>query len=369
MEIVRPTWVEINLKCLKYNFDKIKKFSDSRKIIGVVKADAYGHGAEEISKALESWSIDFLAVASFEEAMQLRKNGIKNTPLLVLGYVNPSALKTAALENIHITLFNKRFLEKLADYKENIPLNIHINVDTGMGRIGVFPEEVVSIVKTLSDMEKIRFYGIYTHFSTADSDSEYLNTQLRRFKKVLFDLEKVHLKPELVHAANSAAILGFKETLFDAVRPGIILYGLSPFQERETDFKPILSFKTRVVYVKKIPPGASISYGRNFIAKKEMTVATIPVGYADGLPRALSNKGEVLIKGKRVKILGNVTMDQTVIDVSGIPNVHSGNEVVIIGKQGNEEITATEIAKKIDTINYEIVSRIGKRVERVYINK
>ncbi len=368
MEIIRPTWVEINLRSLKNNLDKIKKISDNRKVIGVVKADAYGHGAVEVSRILEKNGIDFLAVASFEEAMYLRENGITNTPLLVLGYVNPSALKYAASQNIHVTLFNVRFLEKLRDYDGDIPVNIHVNVDTGMGRIGVFPEEVITVAKALFKMKNVKFFGIYTHFSTADSDSEYLYVQLKRFKKILSDLRIEGLSPKLVHSANSAAILGFKETLFDAVRPGIILYGLSPLQKKETNFEPVLSFKTRVVYVKNIPPGTSISYGRRFVSQRKMTVATIPVGYADGLPRALSNIGEVLIKGKRVKILGNVTMDQTVIDVSEIGNVHSGNEVVLIGKQGNEEISATEIAEKIGTINYEIVSRIGKRVERIYID-
>ncbi len=368
MEIIRPTWVEINLNSLKNNFDKIRKISNNKKIIGVVKADAYGHGAVEISKVLEKKGADFLAVASLEEAAELRENGIK-TPLIVLGYVNPSAFKYAASKNIHITLFNVRFLEKLKYYDGYIPLNVHINVDTGMGRIGVFPDEVSDIAKSVCGMKNVRLFGIYTHFSTADSDPEYLNIQMKRFKKVLSELNANGVKPKLVHSANSAAILNFKETFFDAVRPGIILYGLSPFQEREINFEPVLSFKTRIVYVKKIPPGTSISYGRNFVSRKDMVVATIPVGYADGLPRALSNVGEVLVKGKRVKILGNVTMDQTVIDVSGIPNVHSGNEVVIIGKQGEEEITATEIAKKIGTINYEIVSRIGKRVERVYTDK
>ncbi|MCD6426606.1 MAG: alanine racemase [Caldisericaceae bacterium] len=367
MEIIRPTWVEIDLKKLKNNFDKIKKISGGRKIIGVVKADAYGHGAEKISKALEEWGIDFLAVASFEEAMRLRRAGIKKTPVLVLGYVNPSALKEAAINNIHITLFNVRFIEKLHSYEGKHTLNVHINVDTGMGRIGVFPEEVLDTANEIKNMENVNFFGIYTHFSTADSDPEYLQVQLARFKRILYELGSRNIKPKLIHAANSAAILNFNETLFDAVRPGIILYGLSPFQKDNHAFEPVLSFKTRVIYVKRIPSGTSISYGRRFISKKKMIVATIPVGYADGLPRALSNKGEVLIKGKRVKILGNVTMDQTVIDVSGIPNVHSGNEVVLIGKQGDEEITATEIAKKIGTINYEIISRIGKRVERIYI--
>ncbi len=369
MELVRPTWVEVNLNSIKNNFLKIKKKVSKSKVIGVVKADAYGHGAVEVSKVLERNGIDFLAVASLEEALLLRENGISRVPILVLGYINPSAFEEAAQKNIHITLFNMRFLEKLQNYTEKTPLNVHINVDTGMGRIGVFPDEVLKVAKGISTLKNVCFYGIYTHFSTADNDLDYMNFQKKVFEKILSELKNAKLRPVLIHTANSAAILTDPSAVYDAVRPGIILYGLSPFQKKECEFEPALSFKTRIVYVKKIPPGTSISYGRRFISKKEMTVATVPAGYADGVPRALSNKGEFLVKGRRARILGNVTMDQTVIDVTGFPDIHSGNEVVIIGKQGKEKITATEVAEKAGTINYEIVSRIGKRVERIYKNK
>ncbi len=368
MEFIRPVWAEINLNNLKYNFLKLKSITGHTKIIGVVKADAYGHNAVKVSLLLEELGVYALATASLEEALSLRNNGI-TVPILVLGYVNPEAFSVAAENNILITLFDKNFIKRLLGYRGNKTLNVHINVDTGMGRIGIMPNELLDTIAKIRNITNVHLHGIYTHFSTADSGLSFANAQLKIFKELLKELYSVGIKVDIVHSANSAAILNLKESYFDAVRPGIILYGLSPFDYPIETFKPVMSFKSRIVYVKKIPKGKSISYGRTFISKKDMTVATIPVGYADGLPRALSNNGEVLVKGHRAKIIGRVTMDQTVIDVTGFPYIHPGNEVVIIGKQGGEEIKAIEIAKKIDTINYEIVSRIGKRVKRIFLKE
>ena len=364
----RPTWVEINLSKLKRNFYRVKKIVGKRKIIAVVKADAYGHGSVEVSKTLEKAGAYALCTASLEEAIKLRESGIK-IPILVLGYVNPSALPVAAKLNIPVTLFDKHFLKRLREYKGEYPLKIHINVDTGMGRIGVTPSEISEIINTLNTLPFIIFEGIYTHLSTADTDLSYANKQLSIFENILDQLKEKNLLPPLIHTANSAAILNLKRSYFNAVRPGILLYGLSPLNKAIDNFEPIMNFKTRTIYSKLVPKGKSISYGRTFITKKETLIATLPVGYADGYPRALSNKGEVLIKKRRAKIIGNITMDQTMIDVTGFPYIHPGNEVVLIGKQGNETITASEIAKKITTINYEIVSRIGKRVPRIFVRE
>lgn len=369
MDLIRPTWVEIDLNNVAYNFLRIKEKVGDKKIIGVVKADAYGHGAIEISKILQHYGAYALATASLEEALNLREAGI-SLPILVLGYVDPAALGLASRQNIAVTLFDKNFIKRLKIYdnKAKLPLNIHINVDTGMGRIGISPEELLSVAESIENLRNVHFQGLYTHFATADNDLQFAGKQLDIFNKLIKSLSLHKVKPDLIHCANSAAILTLgKKSYFNAVRPGILLYGLPPAPVEDFTLKPALSFKTRIIYVKKVGPGRSISYGRTFIAKKEMLVATIPVGYADGLPRTLSNAGEVLVKGRRAKIVGNVTMDQTVIDVTGFPYIHPGNEVVLIGKQGNEEITATELADKVGTINYEIVSRIGKRVKRIFI--
>ena len=369
MELIRPTWVEIDLDNVAYNFLKVKESIGDKKIIGVVKADAYGHGAIEVSKVLERYGAYALATASLEEALNLREAGI-SLPILVLGYVDPAALGLASSRNIAVTLFDKNFLKRLEIYdgKAKSVLNVHINVDTGMGRIGISSEELLSVAESMENLRNVHFQGLYTHFATADNDLQFAKKQLDTFNKLIKSLSLHKISPDLIHCANSAAILTLgKKSYFDAVRPGILLYGLPPVRVDGFTLKPALSFKTRIIYVKKIGPGRSISYGRTFVAKKEMLVATIPVGYADGLPRNLSNTGEVLVKGRRAKIVGNVTMDQTVIDVTGFPYIHPGNEVVLIGKQGDEEITATDIADKVGTINYEIVSRIGKRVKRIFI--
>ena len=367
MEFNRPIWVEVDAAKLRNNLNHVKKIVGNKKIIGVVKADAYGHGAKEVAKILEQEGIYAVAVASLEEALNLRESKIK-IPVLTLGYIYPKTLDIAAKNNISVTMFDKNFIKRLKEYKGKEILNIHINVDTGMGRLGLFPSEVGKSVEEIKKLKNINIEGIYTHFATADSDLTYAKGQLNLFKNVLESLKKERLLPSLIHAANSAGILNMKEAFFNAVRPGILLYGLSPFNDREIEFEPVMSFKARIIFSRNVPKGKGISYGKIFITKKESLLATIPVGYADGLSKNLSNKGEVLVKGKRAKIVGNITMDLTVIDVTDFPYIHPGNEVVIIGKQGEEEITASEIAKKADTINYEIVTRIGKRVKRMYKN-
>lgn len=362
MEFNRPIWVEVDLKNLRENFKSIKKIVQKRKIICVVKADAYGHGAVEISKTLQEEGAFAFAVASMEEALVLRENGIR-APILTLGYVDPRTLDIAAKSRISVTLFDKNFIKRLKEYRGNELLNIHIDVDTGMGRLGIFPDEVLSVVEDMEKIKNIRFEGIYTHFSSADIDADYTKKQLNDFNNVIKKLKEKNVNPPIIHAANSPALINFKESYFNAVRPGLILYGAYSIQNI---FKPVLSFKSRIIFARRVPEGKSISYGRSYTTTGEELLATIPVGYADGLPRALSNKGQVLVKGRRAKIVGNITMDLTIINVTNFPYIHPGNEVVIIGKQGEEEITAEEIAKLSDTISYEILTRIGKRVKRIY---
>lgn len=363
MEFNRPTWVEVDLGNLRKNYREIQKTVGKRKIICVVKADAYGHGSIEVSRILQDEGAFGLAVASMEEALALRENGIK-MPILTLGYVDPKTLDIAARTRISVTLFDKNFIKRLKEYTGNEALYVHVDVDTGMGRLGIFPEEALKVIEEISEIKNVKIEGIYTHFASAENDRKYSIKQISSFKKILSELKKKNLLPEIIHAANSAAVSNFKESYFNAVRPGIALYGLA--ENSSYICRPVLSFKTRVIFSRIVPKGYSISYGRTYTTKKDELLATIPVGYADGLSRLLSNKGEVLVKGLRAKIVGNVTMDLTVINVTNFPYIHPGNEVVIIGTQGNNTITADEIAQITNTINYEVVTRIGKRVKRIY---
>lgn len=367
MEFNRPIWTEIDLAKLRKNYKLIKQIVKQRLIIAVVKADAYGHGAIEVSRVLEQINAYALAVASMEEALTLRENSIK-LPILVLGYVDPKTMEIASEFNISLTMFDKSFIKRLKEFRGNKKVKIHIDVDTGMGRLGMLPHEILSVAREVAMLDNVSIEGIYTHFSSADFDKEYTSLQLKTFYNVIQELRKEHLCPEVIHASNSSAVLNEPKSYFNAVRPGILLYGLSPTGLNCQNFEPILSFKSRVISARKIEKGSSIGYGRTFVTKKDSLLATIPVGYADGLPRNLSNKGEVLIKGLRAPIVGNISMDMTAIDVTGFPYIHPGNEVVIIGSQGNETITASDIASKTGTINYEIVTRIGKRVKRIFKN-
>ncbi len=367
MEFNRPIWTEIDLTKLKRNYEKIREIVGRRNIICVVKADAYGHGVVEVSKALEKEGTYAFAVASMEEAINLRENGIK-AKILVLGYIDPKTLNIAPNLNISVSMFDKSFIKRLKEYTGERPVKIHIDVDTGMGRLGILPGEVVYAVDAIKKIRNVEFEGIYTHFSSADSDSEYTKKQLLIFNKVLSKLKDERCLPPIIHSSNSSAILNAPNSFFNAVRPGLLLYGISPLKASVEGFEPVLSFKTRIIFSRKIPEKASIGYEKTFTTTKPSLLATIPVGYADGLPRSLSNVGEVLVKGMRAKIVGNISMDLSVLDVTGFPFIHPGNEVVIIGKQGNDEITASEIAEKVGTIDYEIVTRIGKRVKRIFKN-
>ncbi|MGC8757264.1 MAG: alanine racemase [Caldisericaceae bacterium] len=366
MEFNRPIWIEIDLAKLKENFELIRKIVNNRRIIAVVKADAYGHGACEVSKILEKSGAYALAVASMEEALILRENAI-NIPILVLGYVDPKTMEIAAELDISLTMFDKSFVKRLKEFRGKKKVKIHLDVDTGMGRLGMFPLEILPVAREISSLPNVSVKGIYTHFSSADSDKEYTAKQLNIFNNVIKQLKEEKLCPEIIHTSNSGAVLNEPESYFNTVRPGILLYGLTP-DASNSNFQPILSFKSRVISARNVRKGSSIGYGRTFTTRKDSLLATIPIGYADGLPRSLSNKGEVLIKGRRAPIVGTISMDLTVIDVTGFPYIHPGNEVVIIGSQGSETITATDIANQTGTINYEIVTRIGKRVKRIFKN-
>jgi len=367
---MRPTRVEIDLDSIAYNIHQIrKKVGNKTKIMAVMKANAYGHGAVEVAKVAIDAGAQWLAVALVEEGIQLREAGIQS-PILILGSTPPDQVHEVIKYNLSQTVCSRELIETLSNEAQswNQTAKVHIKVDTGLGRLGIFPEEVAAFVKESSCLEGIEIEGIFTHFSVADEDKAFTELQIKKFKEVISNLEREKIHIPLKHAANSAAVVGFASSYFNLVRPGIILYGLYPSPEinRTIPLKPAMSFKTKITYLKRVPAGYSLSYDRTFTTKRKSLIAILPVGYADGYPRALSNKGEVLIKGKRAPVVGMICMDMTLVDVTHIPDVKVGDEVVLFGKQNGAQISADEIASKSDLINYEILCGISKRVPRIY---
>lgn len=368
----RPTWAEISLKNVVNNVNEIQKIVGKQtKILSVVKADGYGHGSVQVSQELISAGIDFLAVVCPEEGVVLRRANI-TVPILVLGPVYPDSNFEVLLDHGLIptitSLESAEKLIKLVQNRGNIQVPVHVKVDTGMGRVGVIPETLLPIVEKIVKSPLI-LQGIYAHFSSADCDREYTLNQIKIFDDIIKKISQLNVKVNYYHSANSAGILRFPEGRYSMVRPGLLLYGLLPYPEARKDIniKPVMSLKTRVVFIKKVVPGKKISYGGTFVTKRESVIATLPIGYADGYNRLLSNKGEVLVKGKRAPLVGRVTMDMIMIDVTDVPGTVVGDEVVLIGQQGTETIFAEDLADKIGTINYEIVCNISKRVPRVYV--
>ncbi len=367
------TWVEIDLDALKCNFDAVRKtLPENIKILAVVKANAYGHGAVGVSKFLED-KADYLAVAATDEALELRKNGV-NCPILILGHIPYGDYGNIVKYNITPTIsdFYEAELLSKAAVKAGVTSPLHIAVDTGMNRIGfACNEKSVEEIKKIKTLSNIEIEGVFSHLAAADMlDKSYTKMQAEKFDKFVSDLEKAGINAPVKHLYNSAAIADL-EKKYDMVRQGIILYGLKPSDEVEFNNisvpQPVMSMKTRVVQVKTLPPGVSISYGCTYTTEKETRVATLCAGYADGVTRVLSNNGEVLIRGKRAKIIGRVCMDQFMVDVTEIPQVEAGDTATIFGTDGEETISVDEIAKKANTINYEIICNINSRVTRVYM--
>ena len=367
------TWVEINLDALECNFDAVREeLPENMKILAVVKANAYGHGAIGIAKFLED-KADYLAVAATDEALELRKNGV-NCPILILGHIPYGDYDNIVKFNITPTIsdFYEAELLSKAAVKAGVTAPLHIAVDTGMNRIG-FPlnSESVKDIKAINSLPNVEIEGIFSHFAAADmADKAYTRKQVEKFDGFVKSLSEIGVDAPIKHLYNSAAIADL-EKKYDMVRQGIILYGLRPSDEVEFNNikvpQPVMSMKTRVVQVKTLPSGECISYGCTFTTEKETKVATLCAGYADGVTRVLSNHGEALIRGKRAKIIGRVCMDQFMVDVTDIPDVEAGDTATIFGTDGNETISVDEIAKKANTINYEIICNINSRVTRVYM--
>lgn len=374
MKEYNRVYAKIDLDAAAYNMEQMKnRIGGGARLIAVVKTDAYGHGAVPLAEVFEK--LDYVwgyAVATLDEGIVLRKHGIKK-PILVLGCVFPDQYDDMVRNEIRAAVYMEEMAGKIAEAAERAGKKayIHIKVDTGMGRIG-FPvtEESADIIERISRMENIEVEGMFTHFAKADErDKTYTYEQHRKFMWMKVQMEKRNVVIPYYDCDNSAGIIDFPDMKHDLARAGISTYGMYPSEEVNrdaVDLKPVLSLVSHVIFVKTVEPGTSISYGGTFVAPKQMKVATIPVGYGDGYPRSLSNKGCVLIHGKRARILGRVCMDQFMVDVTDIPEVQFMDQAVLIGEDQDDRITVEELAELSGRFNYEFVSCLGKRIPRVY---
>jgi len=374
LNLLGPTWVEINLDVIANNVKNIRRFIGKKKeLMAVVKGNAYGHDILEIASVVLNNGATRLAVARLEEGIFLRKSGI-TVPILVLGLTLKQQAESLVLYNITPAVSEYKMIEKLSDsaFKEDKIVKVHLKVDTGMGRIGISPDHVLNFIKKVKVLKNVEIEGIFTHFSVADEkDKAYTEKQFRKFMEVLTVLEKEGIRIPVKHVGNSATLLDLPHMWLDMVRPGISLYGLYPSEDVQKTVKlvPAYGFKTRIVFLKELLQGEDVGYGRTYTTKKKRTVvASLPVGYADGYNRLLSNKGEVLVRGKRFPIIGRICMDQCMIDITNLSQVKIGDEVVLWGKQGQEKISVEEIADKVKTINYEVLHMPDKkRVPKLFI--
>jgi alanine racemase len=374
MDNKRPTWAEIDLATIKNNLECIRNvLSPKSRIMAVVKADAYGHGMKEISCTCVEEGVDFLAVATLDEAMQLIKYGVKAT-ILVLGYIPRHLAQIVVNYGIRTSVYDLPFAQSLSAAAQALgkPAHIHLKIDTGMGRIGFAPlEESLTIIQEIAALPGINLEGIFTHFTEADSENDdYSMIQYSAFKDFNRELASRGIEIPLQHCANSAAIFRYPETHLDLVRAGIVLYGLypSPFMKKSMNLgiKPAMRLKSRISMVKKLASGHGVSYGRTHICSQDTWVATIPIGYADGYSRAFSNRAWAMIKGKKAHSLGVVCMDQCMFDIGGREDIVEGDEAVLFGTEA-DGITADDLALIANTINYEIVCSVSSRVPRIYV--
>jgi alanine racemase len=365
----RPTWAEVDLSALDYNFRQIKKMvGKNTRVMAVVKCNAYGHGILPMAKRLTKLGVDYLGVVSVEEGIFLREHRIA-IPILILGNIIDREVKGVVDYNLSQTVSDYHLAAALNKKAKGMAKKVcvHIKVDTGMGRLGILYRDAKKIIEQIIHLRNLRVDGLFTHFPSADSDHEFTNYQIDIFNQLIRDLKGKGIHFPLLHAANSMGIIGYPESHFNLVRPGLMLYGIYPKAGLAIKLKPVLSLRSRITYLKRLPPGQGISYGRSYITKKETNVAVLPIGYGDGYPRNLSNRADVLIKGKRFRISGAVCMDQIIVDL-GDCKIRLGDEVVLIGRQGSAGISVEELAKLSGTIPYEIVCGIDSRVTRLYIN-
>jgi alanine racemase len=372
------TWAEINLDALQDNLKAVKNHLGNKKILLAIKADAYGHGAKEIARVLEK-EVDMLGVASVEEGIALRYSGIK-TPILILSPISYFEIDALWEYDLIPTIGEIGLAQQLylSAKKRNAYLHVHIEVDTGMGRTGLDYDRALEEIQEIMDYKLLVIDGIFTHFPSADTDYEFTKMQIGKFENLCDKLKGLGLKNFIRHASNSAGFLNFPQADFDMIRPGLIIYGIYPnhndFVTRKICLRPVMSLRSKVVNLRFMPQGSSISYERKYFTPRDSLIAVISIGYGDGLPYNLT-EGEVIVHcqedkdciPRRTKIVGNICMDLTMIDVTDLRGVKIGSTVTILGTFGNEAINACEIAQKAQTISYEIITRISPRVPRVFI--
>jgi alanine racemase len=368
----RPTLCFVDREALRWNFRQIKARVGPRvKILCMVKANAYGHGATAVVTTLATEGSDAFGVATLEEAIELRKAGVRQ-PIIVLAGCYLEQLDLFLHHDLVPVLHELetlRALEKSVAGR-GMTLPIHVEIDTGMARIGFLDSQINDWLPELSKLNALKLAGIFSHFSDGETpNEEYTENQLKSFRFVAERLRRAALAPSLIHMAKSGAIITVPDSHLAMVRPGLILYGIAPSPNltEEIHLKPVLSWKTRILQLKRLPQGSSIGYGRTFTTKRGSLIATLPVGYADGYKRILSNRASVLVRGERAPVVGRVSMDLTTVDVTDIAKVQQGDEVVLLGRQGDAEISAVEMATWAKTISYEILTSIGARVPRIHI--
>lgn len=372
------SWVEIDLDAVAQNFDQINLLAlknsecgEMKKVevMSVVKADAYGHGMLEVSRRIQSQGGLYFAVSDLQEGIALRDEGITGHILVIEG-ASPEQADDLIVYRLTPTVSNLDLaaaLQAVARERQAL-IDIHVNIDTGMGRMGVWWEEAEEFISKLRHMNNLVLKGVYTHFPMADIDGDYTDDQVERFRNIVQQLENRMVMIPDVHAANSAGLAGYSNRMFNIVRPGLMLYGLYPTElvRDEVSLMPAMSVHSRVIHVKSLSAGQGVSYGHTFVTQRPTQVATIPVGYQDGYFRCLGNKAFVLIHGQRCPVIGRVTMDQTMIDVTDVPGVCPGAPVVLLGSQKDEVITADDLAHWAGTINYEIVCSLGRSLPKIH---
>lgn len=370
MHKYRPTWAEVNLASIAHNIRVFRRhIPQTTRVMAVVKADGYGHGAVEVARAALAAGAEWLAVALVEEGILLRQAGLA-APILILGYLPPESL--SAVIQYHLTpgIVDLTTLELMEDeaLRQRRKVGVHVKLDTGMGRLGPRDNAGLELARRVLESNQLELDGIYTHFAAADEeDKSFTLIQLDIFKSIVETIKKD--RPQVIaHCSNSAAAIEMPETQFDMVRIGISLYGMYPSAQVKTllDLRPAMTLYTSISFVKDVPQGTPISYGRAFVTSRSSRIATLPLGYADGYMRVLSGKPHVLIQGRRIRQVGRICMDYCMVDVTDLPKVGPGEPVVIFGSQGNEQILADELAALAGTINYEIVCAVSARVPRYY---
>jgi len=369
-------WAEINLDALHHNLEQVKRLAGRRKLMVAVKADAYGHGLHEIGEELGG-KVDAFGVASVEEGKALRDAGVKDTTIIVLSPVPYDCIPDLFADRLVPSVTELEFARRVSAEaaRRNLGVPVHVEVDTGMGRTGVSAESALSFIRDVAGLPGLTLAGVFTHFPSADSDIRFTESQLAAYRALLSRLEAAGIKGFLRHAANTAGILNVFESHLDMLRPGLVIYGILPEsyasgrRHTDLDLKPVMSLRSRVVNLRDLPAGHSVSYERHYFTSRPSRIAVITAGYGDGYPYALTNAGKAIVRGRRASIVGNVCMDLSMLDVTDVPDVAIGDPVTLFGTENGDTITVNELASWAETIPYDIICRVSPRVPRVYIRQ